>query len=235
MNDKVEGLVLKISDYKENDLLIDCLTKDHLFFSFVARGAKKTNRSSCFYNFCLYEFIFNYKDNKTMFTINDSKLIHNYYDDNLKLMAFKDILAEVSLKSKELGDYEMFDKLLFVFDNINEKNCYLLGSLYLAYILKISGIAPEVDGCVICGNKKVVSISKRLGGFVCINHFQGEDAMNVSSLKKFRMINKASFENYDIIKDIEFDFEDFELLVAFYETNSEINLKAFKIYRELFI
>ena len=41
MNDKVEGLVLKISDYKENDLLIDCLTRDHLFFSFVARGSKK--------------------------------------------------------------------------------------------------------------------------------------------------------------------------------------------------
>ena len=58
--------------------------------------------------------------------------------------------------------------------------------------------------------------------------------MEVDSLKKFRLINKASFENYDVIKDIEFSFDDFKLLVEFYELNSEINLKSFKIYRELF-
>ena len=102
MNDKVEGLVLKISDYKENDLLIDCLTRDHLFFSFVARGSKKTSSHHHFYNFCLYEFLIDYKDNKTMYTVYDRKLLENYYDDNMKLMAFKDILAEVSIKSKEL-------------------------------------------------------------------------------------------------------------------------------------
>lgn len=234
MNDKVEGLVLKISDYKENDLLIDCLTSDHLFFSFVARGSKKTSSHHHFYNFCLYEFLIDYKDNKTMYTVYDRKLLENYYDDNMKLMAFKDILAEVSIKSKELDDYKMFEHLLFVFRNINSKNCYLLGSLYLSYILKISGISPEVDRCVMCSNKKVVSISKRLGGFVCLNHVQGEDLMEVETLKKFRLINKATFENYDVIKDIEFSFDDFRLLVEFYELNSEINLKSFKIYRELF-
>ena len=62
----------------------------------------------------------------------------------------------------------------------------------------------------------------------------GEDLMEVDTLKKFRLINKASFENYDVIKDIEFSFDDFKLLVEFYEMNSEINLKSFKIYKELF-
>lgn len=61
-----------------------------------------------------------------MYTVYDRKLLENYYDDNMKLMAFKDILAEVSIKSKELRDYDMFDNLLFVFRNINNKNCYLL-------------------------------------------------------------------------------------------------------------
>ena len=56
MNDKVEGLVLKISDYKENDLLIDCLTRDHLFFSFVARGSKKTSSHHHFIIFVYMNF-----------------------------------------------------------------------------------------------------------------------------------------------------------------------------------
>ena len=234
MKDKIQGLVLRINDYKENDLLIDCLTKDHFFFTLVAKNSKKINNHFHYYHFCLYEFLIDYKDNKTMYTIYDSKLLENFYDDNLKMMSFKDILAEISIKSKELYDVEMFNHLLFVFKNLNEKNYYLLGSLYIAYILKISGLSPEVDKCVVCSNKKIVSISNRLGGFICVNHLQGHDILKVETLKKFRLINKASFDNYYLIKDYEFTYFDFKLLIAFLEINNDFYLKSFKIYSELF-
>lgn len=41
MNDKVNGLILRISDYKENDLLLDVITSDKSFLSLVAKGTKK--------------------------------------------------------------------------------------------------------------------------------------------------------------------------------------------------
>lgn len=234
MNDKVNALVLKINDYKENDLIMECISSDRSFLSLVGKGSKKVNGKNHFYNLCLYEFIIDYKDNKTMFTIHNSKLIKNYYDDNdLKLTAFKNILVELTLKSKGLYEIDMFDNLLFVFNNINKDNMFLLGSLYLSYILKVSGLSPVVDKCVICGNSKVVSISNTLGGFVCAKH-SNNYSFNVNTLKKFRLINKAEFINYDAIKDIEYCFEDFNILISFYMHNADISLKSFKMYKELF-
>lgn len=233
MNDKIEALVLKINDYKENDLIMECITPDRSFLSLVGKGSKKVNGKNHFYNLCLYEFIVDYKDNKTMFTIHNSKLIKNYYSDNLKMTAYKNILVELTLKSKELYTSEMYNNLLFTFDNMQESNMYLLGSLYLSYILKINGITPIVDKCVVCGNKRVVSISNKLGGFVCLEH--SNDRLNVNELKKFRLINKAVFNNYDSIKDIEYNFNDFSLLINFFMHNSDTNLKSFKLYKELFV
>ncbi len=234
MNDKINALVLKINDYKENDLILECISSDKAFLSLVGKGSKKVSGKNHFYNLCLYEFIIDYKDNKTMFTIRSSKLIKNFYDDNdLKLTVFKNILVELTLKSKELYELDMYNNLLFVFNNINKDNMYLLGCLYLSYILKINGLAPVVDKCVVCGEKRVVSIDNKLGGFVCAKHLS-VNCLNVDTLKKFRLINKAEFINYDAIKDIEYCFEDFNILINFYMHNADTNLKSFKMYKELF-
>lgn len=232
MNDKIKALVLKINDYKENDLIMECITSDRSFLSLVGKGSKKVNGKNHFYNLCLYEFIIDYKENKTMFTARNSKFLKSYYDDDLKMTAFKNVLVELTLKSKELYGLDMYSNLLFVFDNIQSNNMYLLGCLYLSYILKINGISPEVDKCVVCANKKVVSISNEFGGFVCVSH--SNNNLDVDKLKKFRLINKAEFRYYDSIKNINFDFDDFSLLVNFYMHNSDTNLKSFKMYKELF-
>ncbi len=232
MNDRIKALVLKINDYKENDLILECISSDRSFLSLVGKGSKKITSKNHFYNFCLYEFIVDYKDNKTMFTIHNSKLLKNYYNDDLKLTAFKNILVELTFKSKELYEVSMYENLLFILEHINTKNMYLLGSLYLSYILKINGISPVVDKCVVCGNTKIVAVSNELGGFVCEKH--ANNLLNIEMLKKFRLINKAEFKNYDAIKNIEFSFEDFLLLINFYTHNSDTNLRSFKMYKELF-
>ena len=235
MNDKVEGLVLKINDYKENDLILEVITKDRGFLSLVAKGAKKISAKKHYYNLCIYEFIIDYKETKTIFSIFNSSLIKSFYDDNnLKLCSFENILIEITYKSKELYDFELYNNLLFVLEKINEKNMYLLGSLLISYFLKIYGLSPVVDGCTICGNKKVVGISINSGGFVCAKHLNNLKNLDVFVLKKFRLINKASFENYEAIKDIEYDFYDFELMIDFFVENADLNLKSLKMYERLF-
>ena len=234
MNDKVTGVVLKINDYKENDLILYVITMDRSFLSFIAKGAKKINGKKHYYEMCEYEFIINYKDNKDIYSIKNSKLINSYYDDNdLNSITFKNIFLEMTLKFKELYEIEMYNNLLFVLKHFKE-NKFLLSCLYTSYLLKIAGLTPNVDNCVVCGNKKVVSISNSLGGFICLNHLNGGDTINVERLKKFRLINKASFANYDAIKDVEFDKNDFYLIANFLIENADINLKSLKMYKELF-
>ena len=75
MNDKINALVLKINDYKENDLIMECISSDRSFLSLVGKGSKKVSGKTHFYNLCLYEFIIDYKDNKTMFTVHIVNLL----------------------------------------------------------------------------------------------------------------------------------------------------------------
>lgn len=236
MNDKVAGIILSANDYKENDLLLNVLTKDFGFISLIAKGAKKLSAKNHYIVMNVYEFLFDYKEGKDIFTVKTSRLINGYYDDsNIKLTALKSILLQVTIKSKEIIDKKFYENLLFVLDKINDDNKYLVSSLYFVYILNKHGILPRVDECVICGNKKVVSISCTQGGFMCKEHSLTQNIDSVETLKKFRLIVKASsdFRNYELIKDNKYELNDFKKLVEFFIVNSEIRLPSYDLYLEL--
>ena len=231
MNDKIRGFILAQNDYKEADVLMQVLTKEYGILSLVARSAKKTSSRNHFLSMCLYEFIIDYKEGKTMYTVHGSKLLSSYFEDkDVEMMSFKNILIELTLKNR---DIDTFDELCFVFSHLNRENRYLLGNLYLSYILKQFGIMPHVDSCALCQNRKVVAISARHGGFLCLNHVDTEEILPVDVLKKFRLMVKASFANYDVIRDFVFDFRDFSLLMDFYLINSDQYLKTYEFYKTI--
>ena len=235
MRDKIKAIVLTIEDYRENDLMLQCLSKDKGYLTIICKSAKKISSSSHFYPGNIYEFIVDLKDNKTIYLALGNKLINNFYQiDNLKLLAFKNIIFELCLKAKELDYAEAYDNLSIIQSNINEENMYLLGSLFIAYNLKLYGLSPQVDGCVSCGNRKVVSISSPLGGFVCESHLSSNKRLDADVLKKFRLINKANFHNYDLIKDVEYKKEDFKLIMDFFIYNSESKIKTYDFYCRMF-
>ena len=103
---------------------------------------------------------------------------------------------------------------------MKKENRFLLGSLYFSYLIKKFGVTPIVDQCVVCGNKKVSGVSNSSGGFLCEKHLNGEASLPVTMLKKFRLIIKADFNNYDLIKDFEYNLNDFYLLVNYYLENA---------------
>ena len=234
MNDKIKGLVLKTQDYKENDLMLQVLTEDKGILSFIGKASKKITAKQHFYEGCLYEFMIDYRDNKTIYSIHGSILIKPYYDlNNTKLFSLKNILFETVLKSKELYELEMYDNLLFVLENINDDNKYLLSSLFISYMNRLHGVTPNVDECVICGNKKVAAISNNLGGFLCLDHINGEAIQEVDTLKRFRLISKATFKDYPIIEKMVYDLSDFKLLIEFFEVNTSIVLKSYDFYTKV--
>ena len=234
MNDKIKGIVLRIIDYKDNDQILHVLSEKDGVLSLVCKSSKKILSKRRYFEGCLYEFIVDLKDNKNIYSIHNSKLIKSYYDlDNTLLYSFKLILLEAIYKSKELYEEKMFTNLIFILDRIDINNKYLLGSLYFSYLLNIHGIKPNVEECVICKNKKVVAISNKLGGFLCVDHLNGEKPSQVDALKKFRLIVLASINNYDFIKDFDFDYLDFKRLVDFFIHNSAINLVSFDFYTRI--
>lgn len=231
MNDRIEGFVLSQSDYRDADVLMQVLCKDYGVLSLIARSAKKIASKNHCLPMCKYEFIIDYKDNKTIYTIHNQKLLFNCFEDkDIQMMSFKNVLAELALKNKEM---DLYDDFVFVFEKLNKDNMYLLGSLFMSDIIRKFGITPMVDGCVICGNKKVAALSNRHGGFLCADHLNGEILQDVDALKKFRLINKAEFRNYDVIKDYDYKFRDFDLLMSFYLDHSDLKLRSYDFYRTL--
>ena len=234
MNDKIKGLILRINDYKDNDLLLQVLTKEHSIISLIGKSSKKITSKQHFYEGCLYEFMIDYKDSKTIYSLHNSKLIKAYYDlNNTKLFSFKNILFEMILKSRETLDLECFDNICFVLDNLNDDNKYLLGSLFVSYMNRLHGINPNVDECVSCKNKRVVAISNLLGGFLCEEHKGAEIIRSIDTLKRFRLISKAKFKDYTIIKDNKYEFLDFKILIEFFMSNSSISLKTYDFYTKV--
>ena len=232
MNDKVNGLVLSLNDYHENDVMMKVLTREYGILSFVGKAAKKLSSKNHFFPLCLYEFIIDYKDGHTMYTIHGNKLLNDYWSDSpFDLLNFKNILLELTLKNSEIPAY---DELLFVRDHIDDRNKYLLGSIYVSYLMKEFGVTPMVDHCVVCGNPKVVAISNRHGGFLCQNHLQGEESRPVERLKRFRLLARADRSKYDLIKEIDIDREDFTILLDFFLANSDMQLKTYRFYKSLY-
>lgn len=231
MNDKIEGFILSQSDYKEADILMQVLTKDYGILSLVAKASKKLDSKNHFLPMCKYEFMIDYKQGKTMYGVHGSKLLNNYFEDSdIDMMSFKNILIEATLRNKDIDTY---DELTFVFHQLNKGNQYLLGSMYFSYLIKKFGITPVVDECVVCGSKKVVAVSNGQGGFLCQRHLNGESGLPIDMLKKFRLIIKGEFKDYDILKSFEYDINDFYLLVNFYLENAFLKLRAYDFYKTI--
>ena len=231
MNDKIDGFVLSQSDYKENDILMQVMTKEYGLISLVAKAAKKLNSKNHFLPLCLYEFIIDYKEGKSIFTIHNYKLLEKYFEEkDIEMMSFKNVIADLCLKNREIDSY---DQLLFSFRKMRPDNRYLLGSMYVSYLIRQFGITPEVDRCVLCDSSKVVAISNKHGGFLCHRHLNGHEILSVERLKKFRMIIKADMNNYDILSKFPYDFRDFDLLMSFFMENADLKIRSYDLYLTL--
>ena len=231
MNDKIKGFVLPLSDYKEADVLMQVLTKDYGILSLVGKSAKKLSGKNHFLPLCLYEFIIDYKEGKTIYGIHGSRLLENRFEDgDIEMMSFKNILTELTLKNR---DIDTFDELCFVFQHLNKDSRYLLGSMYVSHLIRQFGITPIVDRCALCDSQKVVALSKRHGGFLCLEHLGGEEILPVETLKRFRLMIKGTLRDYEVLKDYVFEYRDFCLLMDFFLENTDLRLRSYDFYKTL--
>ena len=240
MTDKYEGIILSSSDYKEADSLISVLLKDKGLVSFVVKGSKKmtSKLAANTMPFCLSEFIFEYKERKTIFSLRGSTLIKNYYDDlDLNKLSAYQVIADIAKRCYDEDDYDnyLYEETLMAFEKIQAgDNLFIVLAYYMVSMSRLTGISPQVDGCAICGESKVVSISNRDGGFLCLKHALNLPKYDVLTLKKFRFINKMNWDYIDNLNAIGFDLNDLEIVADFFFEHSDFKLKSYKFFISLF-
>lgn len=154
----VKGLILRVTNYNDNDALLSLLTHSNGMITVKARGLRRKNSpliAPCqllaYSEFVLFEY-------KGMYTINEARsveLFHNLRRDlqKLSLGSYFAQVAEV-LSQEDLPSPELLSLVL--------NSLYALSKLQVSELLVksvfelrcacIAGYMPDLSGCFSCGN-----------------------------------------------------------------------------------
>jgi len=209
MNDKTDVLILKQTDYKENDVILHVLSKEYGKLSFIAKGLKKTTSKNAYacQLFSYSTFVFDFKEQSTLQLLKTASVIESYraLRENLFKLSAVSVCAEIITQLVDVT-VEHFDVYKSTLDRMvgeTDVSFYAL-NLFLSTILNLEGSAPFVDGCVECGRESgIISIGVGEGGFVCkdCNMQKRLPMYNFEDLQGFRYIAKCQFSQYDILKE----------------------------------
>jgi DNA repair protein RecO (recombination protein O) len=180
----IEGYVIHLSSYRENDAMVNVLTKDGIS-SFSARGILKPNSKNggACQLLSLSRFSLSGKDGGTLAEAIGVTPVNG--KDDLGTLASFSFLAEITAKTVQSEEaVEIYPWLDGTLKAIAKGFDPLTASLvYFAHVLVIEGYGLNVDACVYCGEKNgIAGLSYSDGGFVCKNDL-ADDSLKISPRK----------------------------------------------------
>lgn len=172
---RVEGIVIRATDYGEGSSILNVLTNQMGKIAMMARGAKKVRSrfSSLAQPFTHAEFVIFRSSSRSMGTINSGELIqsHQRLREDLFLSAYAAYMAELTNRLLEDGEHVpgLFEQLLAAFQALEEgKDAAVITHVYEMNMLAIAGFMPQLQQCVLCGSSDhLTALSAEHGGSVC--------------------------------------------------------------------
>ena len=241
MIETIEGIVLKQTEYKENDCIITILTESGKE-SLYARGIRKPTSKNSYACSSLMRSNFQFeRKEKKIPVVLGARISENYIsklNDYQKIMIASimcEIINEIS-DDQSLSCSHLYHILANAINAlVKYKAYYLVFCLFLSDILNEVGVNLIVDECSGCSLQQINAISIEAGGFVCqkcLQHIQATQ-YDKEFLQKFRFVNKAEYEH--IPKLLEFAPYQKQLVVLLSEFLVEyagIRQKSFKFLKE---
>lgn len=233
-----EVLILNQIDYKDNDAIINAISKEGEYYSFYARGIKKpTSKNASSLQVFLLSSITYFESQKEIKLIKSALPKVSYYDNfkSYEEILIAHIVIEVVNDISKLrieADEKLFNLAIASLNNINDIQLKLFLSSFLAQIMKLLGLSLVCDHCAVCKNQKINYISLIHGGFICHDCLKTNEKANYSLevLKLFRLVNKAEYK--DLI-GLDFSAVDInELLTIMYQFYSDYSGQNIKNIKE---
>ena len=206
MIEKVEGIVLKVTPYKETSRIINVYTKEHNLIGILAKGASslKSNLRTSTSLYTYGYFYIYYKENKlsllTQVDIIDS---FNNIRNDITLISYMAYLCDLTYQVlKQNEESEIFNILIQGLKKINDK----LDPLIITNIIELKyvdylGISLNLDSCVRCGNNtNIITIDGDAGGFICTNCLNDEQIVSPKTIKMIRMYYYIDIKTISTIK-----------------------------------
>ncbi len=170
---KSEGIVIRTSDYGESNKVLTVYTKDFGKLGIMARGAKKTKSrlSSVSQLFTHAHFLI--QKGSGLGSLSQGEIIHTYrgIKQDIVKTAYAAYMVELLDKSTEdqKPSSALFEFLSLSLRYLDEDvDPDILKAIFEMKMLRLAGVGPQVDRCVMCGRKEgnfYFSIAE--GGFLC--------------------------------------------------------------------
>lgn len=184
-----KGIITKIRDFSENDLLIDVFTvKKGKVTMIVKNGKRSKSKLSSASNLFIYGE-FDIFMGKKWNRLNDIEIIESFYwiREDLYKLSYGSYLLELTNASivRNKSDEAIFILLLQGIHGLKSKKYLQLKVIYEFKLLCALGYQPEVYQCSQCGLElnEHIAFSVEAGGILChrCNH---EKALNISPKMK---------------------------------------------------
>lgn len=229
---KIEGIIINEKAYGETSKILDIITKEHGIIGVMAKGAKrlKSDIRSVSSRFTYATFNISFKENKlsTLITADVINPLSNIKKDIEKIsyMNFiSDLTYQVLKQSNNKNIYDLYvSSILKIEEGFDP--LVITNILELKY-LDFLGITPELNECVICGNKNIVTLSALKGGFICKKHLENEFIVSEKTIKiirLFKYVDISKISKLDISKEVKTEINDF--INNYYDDYTGLYLKS---------
>lgn len=218
MIEKLEGILISSVDYSESSKILNIFTKEHGLIGVIAKGARriKSQIRSVSEKFTYGYINLYYKKDRLSILISIDVInpLKNIKKDLLLLSYINYILELTSQVAKQSiyisSIYNMcISSILKIEDAFDPKIITnILEIKYLEYL----GIELNLNECVLCGSKEVVTLSVKHGGFVCPNCIDGEYIVNKKTIKIIQMLKYldiSKISKLDISEEVKNEINSF--------------------------
>ena len=194
-------IVIGKTDYKEKDTIINAISEDGLI-SFKVRGSQVPTSHLAWINNPLTVAEVEYVENVRYIhqILKNATLVYTpLKDKSINRLLFVNLVAEVANKMFSDEDkHALYGLILDLFKATDKANDFVIYELmFLANAVRLTGLEPEVNSCVMCGSKKdIVAFSFSEGGFICRKCLEPEMILdlNPSQMRWIRyLFNHHSF------------------------------------------
>ncbi|MBN2983318.1 MULTISPECIES: DNA repair protein RecO [Cohnella] len=207
---RVEGIVIRGTDYGEGNKIITLLTASHGKQGVVVRGARKpkSRHASLAQPFTYGDF--SYFKTGQLGTLSSGELIEPFRPlrEDLNLAAYAAYAAELcdrAVGEEDAGSY-LFHQLKACFEALAQgKDPQIVIRAFEMKIVQIAGYAPQTDECAHCGRPEgPFRLSPAAGGvlcFACRNRDPGGTDLDETAwklLKLFAALDLRRLGNVDV-------------------------------------
>lgn len=235
----VEGFVLSSINYRESSKILNIFTKEYGIIGVISKACKtpkcKLKNVSENFTYATFHMYFNEGKLSALIGADPINYFLNIRSDIIKvafLTYISELTKEVYKESQSPEIYDMFiSSLLKIEEGLNP--VVITNILELKYLYYI-GVGLNLDECVVCGRKSILTLSFYKGGYICSFCKTNEKIYDEKVLKMLKLyyyvdINKISELkiNEKVISEVD------NILTEYYSHFTGLYLKSKKFLETL--